>query len=173
MSVRFSVGQGEQFKALSRSLREQGDGALQRRLRADIRKAGKPVVAKVKQRARNVHVSSSKGGHAPPDKSTRLRERVANATKLDIRPQGIRIKVIGRKVDPVYGRRLPKYLDALPFGKYKRWRHPVFGNWNVHPDSARQQRGFPYFGVTIRHHAQDFRRAVQRAMDDAARDITD
>lgn len=168
---RMSVEHGERFKRLSRELKAAGEGDLKRQLNREIRKAGKPVVADVQRAVRNVRVSSSKGGHAAPDTSTGLRRRVAAATKLEVQQRGIRIKVAGKKVDPEYGRRLSKYLDALPYGKFKRWRHPVFGRWDV-PESARQQKGSPYFAKTIRKHTRDFRKAILAAMDDVENKIT-
>jgi hypothetical protein len=167
-TVRFGlhVEGGEKYKALSRDLRAQGRGDLQRRLRAGIKDAGKPAVADVRASARAVQVTSSKGGHARPDTSTHLRERVAKATTIAVRQKGIRIKVSAKKVGP-YGVVLPKYLDAS-LGRYQRWRHPVFGNRS----NWVEQKGQPYFGVTIKRHAQDFRRALLDVMDDVGRELT-
>lgn len=157
----------DRFKRLSRDLREAGRGDLRRQLRREIRSAGRPVVRDVQTAVLGVQVSSSRGGHARPDRSTGLRQRVAKATTIAIRQNGIRIRVSARKVGP-YGEQLPKYLDAS-LGRYDRWRHPVFGNRSVWT----QQKGEPYFGRTILRHTRDFRNAIFKAMDDVAEEITE
>lgn len=157
--LRTSVEQGERLNHLSKQLREMGRGDLQNKLRRNIRDASKSVVRHIQAEVRSVRVSSTKQGHAKPDRSTGLRERVARATSVSVTQKGVRIHVSPKKVGE-YGRVLPKYLDASLPG-YERWRHPVFGH-----DRWVQQRGQPYFGVTIKQHTRDFRAAIDDAMDD-------
>lgn len=161
------VENAQQFRELSKQLKQAGRGDLQKRMRREIRQASRPVVRDVQQAVRSVEVTSPKGGHQRPDRSTNLRERVARATGVSTTQHGVRFRVSAAKVGD-YGVKLPKYLDAS-LGNYERWRHPVFGNREVWA----QQRGEPYFGVTITRHARDFRRAVQQAMDKVAEEITE
>lgn len=165
-----SVDGAQRLKRLSKDLRG-ADKALRRQLRTEIKSAARPVIADVRQAALNVDVSSSQGGTARPDKSTGLRRAVARATGLSMTTRGIRIRVSSKRLARTHNPRLAKYLDASPFGKYRRWRHPVFGNWDV-PEPARQQKGEPFFFVTIRRHTKDFRRACDKAMDDVAARIS-
>lgn len=155
-------GAGE-LRALSRRLKDAGRGDLQRELRQQIRDEGKPVIRDLRRAAMAVDVSSTRGGRARPRGSTNLRARTAKATGLSTTQNGILIRTRGRRVDAAYPT-LPKYLDST-LGRFDRWRHPVFG----HMDVWTQQRGEPWFFVTVRRHARAFRRAVF----DAIRSIND
>ncbi len=156
-----SVHGANRLKTLSRDLKAAGAGDLRRELRKEIRQAGKPVVADVRRAVMAVNVSSSRGGTARPDRSTGLRARVARATGLSVTARGIRIRVSGRRLGK--DAKLAKYLDAS-LGRYTRWRHPVFGNRKVWAE----QKGQPFFFVTIRKHTKDFRKACFDAMDKTA-----
>lgn len=90
-----------------------------------------------------------------------LRESIARATKLQITARGVKFYVDSSKL-PESQRNLPRLLDSE-----KGWRHPVFGNredWVV-------QKGQPYFGSTIKKKAPEFRRAIEKAMDEVRRDL--
>lgn len=159
MSISLNVDGQRSFRELSRDLAAAGRGDLRKRLRQEIRAAGRPVVADVRRAALGSGFRSSRGGHAYPDRSTNLRKRIAAATQVSVTKRGIRIKVNARKVGE-YGASLPRYLDAtLP--RNQRLRHPVFGNRDVWT----QQRGQGFFFATINRHHGDFRRAVLAAMD--------
>lgn len=159
-----SVDGAQRLKQLSRDLKAAGRGDLQRDMRREIRAAGKPVVEDIRRAVLGVDVSSSRGGTAPPDRSTGLRARVAKATGISTTARGIRIRVSGRRLGD--DAKLAKYLDAS-LGRYARWRHPVFGN----RDNWAQQQGEPYFFNTIRKHTKDFRKAVDTAMAKTAAKI--
>lgn len=113
-----------------------------------------------------VKVTSSKGGQARPSRSTGLRARTAGAVETKVTRRGVRIQVSAKKFG-AYGRTLPKYLDAELIS-FKQHRHPVFGNRDVWVE----QRGQPYFFVTIRHAEAVFHRAVTKRMDRALNDLT-
>lgn len=159
--------------ALARRLKDAGRGDLQKQLRSEVRQEGKPVIADIRRAALAVDVSSSRGGHAPPDRSTNLRQRTAKATGLSVTKGGIRIRVRGKRVDPQYPT-LPKYLDGT-LGKFDRWRHPVFWPGKIGTAPARrvvQQSGEAFFFVTINKHRRQFRRAVFQAIERTNEKIT-
>jgi hypothetical protein len=165
-AVSLRVQGGLALKELSADLKAQGRGELSRKMRANVRSAGAPVVADLRRAVMAVQVESDRGGYARPDEDRGLRLAVAKALAISITQKGIRIRVNEKRVDPVYGRSLPRYLDAS-LKKYQRWRHPVFGNSDVWVE----QTGQPWFFVTILRHADDFRRAVLRAVDDTIREL--
>lgn len=166
MAIEIKVGGIEQFGRLSRDLKRQGRGDLQKQLRNQVRDAGRPVVSDLRAAVRGVQVSSPGGGHQRPDRSTGLRDRVAAATGLSVTQRGVRIKVNEHKVGP-YGASLPRYLDAS-LRRNQRWRHPVFGNRNVWAS----QQGQPWFFVTMRRHRRDFRAAVLDAMERTVQELS-
>jgi hypothetical protein len=163
-----AVEGAEQLRDLTKRLKAQGDGRLQKKLRSSIRQAAKPAEADVRASVMRVKVTSSRGGRARPVRSRGLRARTARAVGTSVSGRGtIRIRVSAQKFGE-YGRTLPKYLDA-ELNRYQRWRHPVFGN----QDNWVAQRGDPYFFSAVRRHRRDFRRAVFAAMDDIADQITE
>lgn len=174
MPVWVSVQGAEELQKLSRRLKEQGRGDLQKKLRRNIREAGKPVVTDMRGAAMGVKVTSTKGGTARPDRSTGLRARTARAIGISQTRKGIRIRVSAKRFGP-YGVTLPRYLDADAGPRWKRWRSPIFwpGPIGSAPASrVKQQTGSPYFFSTIRKHRAAFRRAVFEAMDDTAKELT-
>ncbi|MFC5996954.1 hypothetical protein ACFQE5_22340 [Pseudonocardia hispaniensis] len=148
----------EQYRALARRLREAGRGDLQRKLTKAIRAEGDPALRAVRAAWMTVDVTSSRSGGS----SSGLRARVAAATRISILGSGIRIRVEGKRVDPVYGRSLSYGLDGLG-----RWRHPVFGNREV----WEQQRGQEVFYSTLRRYESRWRAGIEQAMADVARQI--
>jgi hypothetical protein len=152
---------GLELKRLQEDLKKAERADLDRMLRRNVRAAAKPVIAELRTAVMNTHVSSSREGHARPDKDTQLRARIARAVTTSLTRKGVRIVVPGRRVGP-YGAALSKYLDASITG-YVRWRHPVFGH-----DVWVEQHGQPWFFNTIERHATDFRLAVLAAVDEIA-----
>lgn len=168
MPIFVAVQGAEQLRDLSRRLKQQGDGRLQRKLRSSIRDAARPAETDLKAAALGVRFTSSKGGKARPDRSTGFRTRLSRAVGTSISGRGtIRLRVSEKRFG-AYGRTLPKYSDA-ELTRYKRLRHPVFGN----RENWVQQQGSPWFFTTIRRHRRAFRRAVFEAMDDIADEITE
>lgn len=165
LPILVSAEGSRQMKDLSKRMKEAGRGDLRRQLRAEIKEAGKPVVADLKRAVTQVDVTSSRGGSARPNRSTGLRRRVARATTLSVTQNGIRIVVRSRRQPfPTAA----KYLDAS-VGRFGRWRHPVFGNMDVWA----QQQGESWFFVTITKHRRQFRRAAFEAMERISNEITD
>lgn len=167
IEIRLRTDGEAEFRALAQRLRRAASGELERKLRRNLREAGRPVVAHLRTAVMAVNVTSSRGGTADPSYSRQLRQRVASAIRLSVAFQGIRFAVQGSAVgDGKYGLTLPKYLDGeLPM--YKNWRHPVFGQegvWEV-------QHGKPWFFVTIREHAADFEEACVAAINEIVMEI--
>lgn len=166
IDIRINTDGEQTFRALSARLKEASTGGkLNRDLRANLRKAGAPVVGELRAAVQAVVVQSSKNGLGRPHYSRRLRARVASAVRLSVAYKGVRFNVQGALVDEKYGNALAKYLDGeIP--QYKAWRHPVFGRdvWTV-------QYGSPWFFETVRLHAEDFEQACAQAMNDAFRNI--
>lgn len=158
-SVLMKVGRQEQYRALSRRLREQQRGDLQRKLTRAIRTVGSPAVTAAQAAWRTVDVTPPAGAGR---KSTGLRARVAAATRVSILQSGISIRVEPSKVDPRYGKSLSYGLDGLG-----RWRHPVYGNQNVWT----QQYGQEVFFKTLERFETAWQAGIERAMEDAARQI--
>lgn len=167
LPILVSMQGAQELKALSRRFKDAGRGDLRKQLRQEIKEAGKPVIGNLRTAVMGVDVSSTRGGHARPDRSTGLRRRVAKHTGLSVTQNGIRIRVRSRLVDPQYPS-LVKYLIAPEIGKFARWRHPVFKDsvWT-------QQSGEAAFFPTIHRHRRDFRKAAFTAMRKTAEKITD
>lgn len=166
MPIWVAVEGAQQMRDLSSRLKKAGRGDLQKKLRRRIREAGQPAVRDLRAAALGIRVSSSKGGTARPDRSTGLRGRLSAAVGVSQTRRGIRIRVSARRMGE-YGASLARYSDA-EIRRYQRWRHPVFGQREVWVE----QRGDPWFFVTIRRHRAKFRRAVFKAMDDTSRELT-
>jgi hypothetical protein len=158
----------QRYRALSRRLREAGRGDLQRRLTRAIRREGQPALSAVRQAWLSIEVTSlppnDEGGHARPDKSTGLRQRVARATRIQVLQTGIKISVAGRRVDPKYPS-LVFYLNGFP--RRRPWRHPVFGHRLVWV----AQRGREVFYPTLIQFAPRWRRGVVAAMQETIDEI--
>jgi hypothetical protein len=156
----------EQYDALARRLREQGDGRLQERLRSGLRSRGRPVVREIQGKATALRITGSKGGRGRPKGDRDLRGKAARSVGLSVTRTGIRFTADGSRVDRSHGTALLRYLDAdLP--SYRRWRYPVFdtGQW------AQNRSSGGFFHATIRARRAGFEQAVQQVCDRTARDI--
>jgi hypothetical protein len=152
------VADQDKYKRLARRLKEAGRGDLQRKLTRSIRREGDPALRAVRAAWGTVDVTSEAGGGS----SSGLRARVAAATRISILGSGIRIRVEPKRVDPTYGKTLSFGLDGLG-----RWRHPVFGNREV----WRQNAGQEVFYKTLLTFEPKWRAAIQKAMEETAREI--
>ena len=155
-----AVHDASRYKRLARNLREAGRGDLQRKLTRAIRQEGAPALAAVRSAFLSIDVTSASGPGGGG--STGLRGRVAAATRISILGSGIRVQVNAKRVDPRYGRTLTYGLDGLG-----RWRYPIYGNRN----NWGQNYGTEVFYTTLRRFEPNWRRGIQRAMDDTARQI--
>lgn len=176
------------YRALAKRLRGAGRKDLRAKLREKINEAGKPVVEDVRTAVRSLQVTSHGGGGKRRQqfaalqagrrahrrgadvraaaqrafrRSTRLRDAVASATKLQITGKGVRFVVASGQL-PESQRTLPRHLDSP-----KGWRHPVFGN----KEHWVSQKGGPWFAETIKKKAPAFRSAIVKAMDEITKDI--
>lgn len=159
--ISFEVKGGKDLERIARELREVGNGReIRKRLTREIRRELAPAVLAVR---REIAAIPTKG-----EGSSGLRQRMARATRLQVRTAGrdagATIRVDGRKM-PDGQRRLPSYME----GKAKKpWRHPVYGNravWAVQP-------AHPYFFRVVEPFGVRARVGVQRVADAIARDIT-
>ena len=151
----------DKYKRLAKALREAGRGDLQRKLTREIRRQGDPALTAVKAAWLGIDVTPPAGDAG---KSTGLRQRVSNATRISILGTGIRIRVESKRVDPRYPS-LPYYLNGL--GR-KPWRHPVFGNTEV----WKTQYGEEVFFKTLEGYEDKWRAGIEKAMEATAREIS-
>jgi len=156
-----TVDAGQRLQRLSADIRRAGEGGLQRKMRRNIRAAAQPAVADLRTAVMGVDVTSTRGGVARPDSSTMLRSRIASAIRVSATANRVDIRVNGRLVDPTYGDSLTRGVTGQG-----RWRHPVFGR-----DVWTQQRGVSWFYPTLARHELAFRRAVEQAMAETAREL--
>jgi len=167
MEIRLLTDGEKDFRALAANLRRAGNGQLQLALRRNLRAAAQPVLGELRTAVQAVTVSSSRGGTAHPDYSRQLRSRIAKALRISVAYRGVRFNVQGQAMgDPKYGAVLAKYMDSTLPG-YQKWRHPVFGNTEV----WEEQRGQPWFFVTIMENAATFEAACVEAVNEVIREI--
>lgn len=181
MPVQFSMAaQGaREYRELAEKLRRAGRKDLRAKMRKKITEAGNPVVDEVRDVVTHLPVTGTRGGgtkqrrghnvararaterakNAAGRRRSGLRRTIASATRLQVTAKGIRIVVNSDRL-PVDQRTLPRHLDSP-----KGWRHPVFGNWKGGRKPVHQQ-GKPYFAVTIKKRAPQFRQAILRAIDE-------
>lgn len=186
--ISISTKGAEEFRALSRRLRQAGRKDLRKKLRVQINDAGRPVLDEVRATVRALPVSSGHGGGTTQRlrfldgtakgkarkagsaavrgrrRRAGLRSSIASATKLQITARGVRFVVNSRRL-PVDQRTLPRHLDSP-----KGWKHPVFGDWHNGRKPV-HQRGKPYFATTIKKRAPKFRQAILDAIDEIGKDI--
>jgi hypothetical protein len=167
-TVLFKAEGTQKYRDASRRLRQAGRGDLQRRLTRAVKSEGQPALAAVRAAWLGVHVTplppNDRGGMGRPDIQTGLRRRVAAATQIQARQNGISIFVNDARVDSSYPS-LVYYLNGFP--RRRPWRHPVFGNKNVWV----AQRGQEVFFPTLIKFAPAWRRACLDAMDQTIRQI--
>lgn len=141
------------FKDLAKALRKSGRGDLRTAMNKSIRTAGRPALNDVRRAALALpDVSSAKRRD-----NQSIRRMISKATRLQVRVSGIRI-VVDRTKLPADSSMLPQAFESR-----KGWRHRVFGT-----DTWVHQPGHPWFRKTLKRHEQDFRRAIEKAMDEAA-----
>lgn len=158
----FRIQNAEDFAKLRRALKDAGRGDLQRQMLREIRRVGTPATTAAQRGFRSVDVGSESGGGT---KSTGLRQSIAQATTIRIVAGGISIRVEPRRMDNrhrPWGTALAMGVDGLG-----SWRHPVFGNMEI----WRQNTGTEVFYRSIQRYEPDFRRGVEKAMDDTARKL--
>lgn len=157
-----------QFRRQAERLKRLANGDFERELAVAVRRESREVLDEVRAAARAVEVTSSRGGQAPPSYSRNLRRRVASATYVSVRKDGVSFRVSGARVgSDGYGYALARYLDGT-LRRARNWRHPVFQN----PQRTKPwvtQHGSPWFFVTIRANRHEFASALRRALSSIAR----
>lgn len=150
------------LKRLAAALSIEADG---KKLRADLiknlREAVKPAVTKTKGEILSMH--SSGLSHGEP-----LRAAIARQIKPEVRVSGklvgVRVRAKNRGMPRGFGQ-APKRTNA------SGWRHPVYGK--AHGGIWVHQIGKPgWFERPLEEGRREYRVAVKRAMDEAARRIT-
>ena len=147
-----------------RHLRAEENGAqLRRDLAKNIRHALRPAVAEAKASIRSMPSTGALGKATGEGLRQAIARRVRAEARLSGRAVGARVKV--RKTG------MPRGFEnaAKRTNRAKGWRHPVFGN----RDAWAHQIGKPeWFDGPMRANRAEYRRAVRKAMADAARRIT-
>lgn len=188
--IRLSSGQaGQQFRDLSKRLRQAGRTDLRKNLRKAIQDAGKPAVAATQDAVRSIPITSeglgsrvgdfrvpanSRGGgqkqrrqhKAESSRTEKARQRALKrgGGLREAAARTVRIQITTRGIRIISdSKAMPANQRTLPkrLDSPKGWRHPVFGNRQVWVT----ERGKPWFGATIQQHAPEFRAAVVDAMD--------
>jgi hypothetical protein len=176
LRIATNVQQVQQFRDLSKRLKEKGHGGLRKQLNKAIKDAGAPIVEDVRNAAQGLHSSASHGGGAlrrrkyaasrarseraaanALRRSGGLRRSVAAATKLEATQRGVRFVVRSAQLPPDQ-RTLPRHMNSE-----KGTRHPVFGD----RDNWVAQRWTPagYFSKTISQKSHTFRRYIGTQME--------
>lgn len=180
-SIIIAAQGAHELKELGRKFKEYDRADLRRLMRKRIKAAGKPVVADLRRAVMGVTITrgndpyirrTEETGVAPRRSTDRwgrrssgLRARTARAIGISQTRKGIRILVSPRKFGD-YGVTMPRRLDAsIP--KYRKLRHPVFGNREVWVEHI----GDPWFFVTIYKHRARFEKAVDAAIDEMKREL--
>ncbi|MGW3992352.1 hypothetical protein ACWEF6_02580 [Amycolatopsis sp. NPDC004772] len=182
LRIATNVQQVQQFRDLSKRLKEKGRGELRKQLNKAIKDAGRPIVEDVRNAAQGLHTTSSHGGGARQRqrfaasraRSERaaanalrrhggLRRRVAAATTLEATRRGVRFVVRSAQLPPDQ-RSLPRHMNSE-----KGWRHPVFGD----TDNWVAQKATPagFFSRTISQKSHEFRRFIGAQMEQIKKQI--
>lgn len=171
---------GRRLAEVDNALKAAAEGGLRKELRIGLQRAANPTVKELKAVVLGVQVTALPPGKYRQRKENQrpLRKTVSKALHLKAVPlEGwVRIEVANWAFPPGSIENppsLPKYLDST-IGRYDRWRHPVFwpGRMSTAPaNRVRQQRGQPWFFVTIDKRRDNMRREMFRAIDRVARDI--
>lgn len=168
---------GTRLHELEQRLKRAGRGDLHRKLRSSVKQTAKPVEGHLKSAVMGVTLTrgsdpysrrpgASQQSTPQRSRSTGLRARTARAIGTSVTRKGVRIRVSERKFGP-YGKSLPRYLDG-ELNRYRRLRHPVFGNREVWVEHI----GKRWFFVTIRRDQPLFHRAVDTVMTRTLVDLT-
>lgn len=135
---------GREIRQVARRLAD-AEPTLRRHLQAEIRREGRPTLAKLRRAARAIP--------ADGPKSRGTRDLMARNTEMADRVGGVRFRV-----QPLPGdrRNLPPLFEGL-----RRWRHPVYGRevWVT-------QAPHPWFYPTVEGAEPAFQRACERAIDE-------
>ena len=150
----------------ARALRRASNGReLRKRLRKDITKEAKPVVAAVRKKVKTLPSTGESKRRGRPG----LRNRTARATRLQAqmsgRYAGVTIRVDPRKMPPGM-HNLPAYLEGR--APFDRWRSPNFGRT---ADEWKQQPPHPYFYAIAERAEPSVKRAVAAGVESIRRQI--
>ncbi len=151
---------GKDLAQISRELREMNDKELAKRFRKELRVAAAPLVPAVRASIRAIPSTR-------PYAADGLRGQMSRATSLQVKTVGKQASVIIR----VDGRKMPprsKAVQAYMEGIKPRWRHPVYGNYEVWV----QQPPNPYFYKVMAAAGPRARVAVYRVLNQVSKDIT-
>lgn len=143
--IELQVQGAENLARLAKELKVAGEGELRKELLRGIREAAKPMLAEVKEAARENLPKHGGLNNAVAASKLAVRTRAAGASA------GVR--VVG-----------PRYRGA----DRGRLRHPTFG----HDPWTTQQVKPGWFTETLQHHAPDVRAHLVEAIEDIARRLT-
>lgn len=177
-SIDIKLTGGNQFKELSKKLKDPVRKDLRENLLKQIRTAARPLVDDARVRVLAIQSHTDASGHAGINSGVvartahagsrggaardhGLRATIARAIQLKVRTTGntpgVSIRVDTTKL-PADQRKLPRALDSA-----KGWRHPVFGH-----DTWVTQHGQPWWTPTFEHRADEVRARIIVAMRETA-----
>jgi len=168
--LKFRLRGQEQLRDLSRDLRRAADKDLRAELIQGLKAANEPMVRRLKRafetaRIRGMRKPGAKRRFTDVIPSKGLRRPMARAIEGQVRTSGSdpRAQLVLREDRvPVRIRPLiPKFAGASPF------RHPIMGNRDAWASQSIEDSWWP----VIRPHLGDYRREVEKAVDDVARKI--
>lgn len=155
--IELSLRGGAQLRQLADRF-DRAAAVLQGRLTDAVREQAPAAVVDVRNAWLGVEVASTGDGN----EHSGLRSRVAAATNAEPIPDGIRIRVHSPAVDAVYGQALVHGLNGSG-----TWHHPIFGRRGT----VTVQYGQNVFFPTLRARADAWEQALERVVDQVAREI--
>jgi hypothetical protein len=159
-TITIHVDGQEKLGRLAGRLRQAAGGGLRRNINDGLTKSGNAALQAVRGAFKGVNITGEGGGGGLPSGSTGLRARVAAATMLYERGDGLQYRTHVDRVDGRYGGTLTHGVNGT------RWRHPTFGRppWTG-------EVGEEVFFSTLRRFHGVWQAGIQRGMDATARDI--
>jgi hypothetical protein len=157
-----SLRGGAELRRTAAVLRAAGREDLRRDVGRAVRAEGQPTLNDLKSAARRVNITGVRAGGKPFTAATRakhLRERIANATVLEVRTAGSETRVTFHTVASRMGdaKVIPRYADLG-----RPWRHPIMGRRARWASS----RGESWFWPPIKDHLPKFRERISVVLDE-------
>lgn len=177
-SIDIRIRGAKQIRELDRRLLLAARYGLRKKLRDQLKRSGRPVLRDTKRAVMRVKVVGIPNSDKPPRPKSRrnprsLRQHIRNNLQLSYNTRGaahVRFQV-KRDAFKWNEHGLPKYLDGTLRGGYNRWRHPIFEDRDAPKRGWAQQRGQPWFFVTINRHKKEMRDDLLDAMKELAKEI--
>lgn len=161
--VRPSIRGGEKLRDVAKALRAAARDDLQREVTRAVKDASKGTLNDLRQAARQVRITGipkagRRSAYGGPSTPKRLRERMANATLVEVKTGARETRVSYTTKGSRLGSAsmLPRKIDSG-----RPWRHPIMGNRN----SWSSQQGTPWFFEPIKTGLKETRADISAALD--------